>query len=103
VVTVSSTKKHEARNYGRVVRDRDHRIMQIVEDKDATPEQKQIREINTAIYCFQWPTVKEGLVNLTNENQQREYYLTDIVSWAYDSGLKTTAVIAQDWREAAGI
>ena len=75
----------------------------IVEDKDASAEQKLIREINTAIYCFEWPAIKDGLTGLTNDNNQKEYYLTDVLSWAYKGGLKTAAVVAEDWREVAGI
>jgi bifunctional UDP-N-acetylglucosamine pyrophosphorylase / glucosamine-1-phosphate N-acetyltransferase len=103
VVTLLSAEVADSKNYGRIIRDSKQQVSQIVEDKDATAEQKQIREINTAIYCFQWPSIKEGLLALKNDNQQKEYYLTDIVGWAYGKGLKTSAVVAQDWREVAGI
>ncbi len=103
VVTLLSAEVDDAKNYGRIIRDGEQQVTQIVEDKDATPEQKAIHEINTAIYCFQWPLVKEGLLSLTNDNRQNEYYLTDIVGWAYGNGLKTSALIAPDWREVAGI
>src|ERR1700733_11707309 len=83
VVTLLSAEVADSKNYGRIIRDSKQQVSQIVEDKDATAEQKQIREINTAIYCFQWPSIKEGLLALKNDNQQKEYYLTDIVGWAY--------------------
>ena len=103
IVTLLTTEVEDAKSYGRILRNADGSVVGIIEDKDASDEQKQIREINPAIYCFDWPTVKPGLFGLTNDNRQKEYYLTDMVAWAYKANLKTSAIQAADWREVAGI
>lgn len=102
-VTLLTADVDDAKNYGRIVRDDAGHVKAIVEDKDCSAEQKKIREINTAIYCFEWPAIKEGLSGLKNENRQKEYYLTDVVGWAYEKKMKTAAIVASDWRETAGI
>ncbi len=103
IVTLLTTQVEDAKSYGRILRGTDGSVMGIIEDKDASDEQKKIREINPAIYCFDWPAVKPGLYALTNDNRQKEYYLTDMVSWAHKSNLKTFAIQTTDWREVAGI
>ena len=102
-VTLLTAEVDDAKNYGRIVRDEKQNVCAIVEDKDCTDSQRAIKEINTAIYCFEWPGIADGLSSLKNENVQKEYYLTDIVGWAYGKKLTTGAAIAEDWRETAGI
>lgn len=102
-ISLLSARVEDAKSYGRLVRDKDNRIARVVEDKDASPEERNIKEVNTSIYCFEWPAIKEGLLGLANNNQQKEYYLTDIIGWAYKQKLCTQAVVAEDWRDAAGI
>jgi bifunctional UDP-N-acetylglucosamine pyrophosphorylase/glucosamine-1-phosphate N-acetyltransferase len=103
VVTALTTELADAKNYGRILRDYEGRVRAVVEDKDATPEQKLIREINTGIYALAWPEVSQGLKGLSNNNKQHEYYLTDLVAWAYDHGHGADAVILADDRQVAGI
>lgn len=103
VVSLLTTVVEDAKNYGRIVRDKQGKVIKIVEDKDATPEEKSIREINPAIYCFEWPGIASGLDSLKNDNRQAEYYLTDLIGWATDQGLPMASAIADDWREVAGI
>ncbi|HEY9679251.1 MAG TPA: bifunctional UDP-N-acetylglucosamine diphosphorylase/glucosamine-1-phosphate N-acetyltransferase GlmU [Drouetiella sp.] len=103
VVTLLTTDVEDAKSYGRILRSADGAVTGIIEDKDASPEQKKIREINPAIYCFEWPTVKPGLYELKNDNRQNEYYLTDMVAWAYNAKHKTSGIKTTDWREVAGI
>lgn len=67
---------------GRIVRDAYQQVEGIVEEKDATPLQKQITEINTGIYCAPASLLKKWIPSLSNDNAQKEYYLTQIVSWA---------------------
>ncbi len=103
VVTLLTTEVEDAKSYGRILREKDGAVVAIIEDKDASEEQKKILEINPAIYCFEWPTSKPGLFSLTNDNRQKEYYLTDMVAWAHKSKLKTSGIKSADWREVAGI
>ena len=88
--------------YGRVVRDAEGNVLSIVEENDATEEQKEIREINSGIYCFDI----EELLNALKEikpNEQGEYYLTDIIEIMNSKGLKTGAVIVEDNVEILGV
>ncbi len=73
--------------YGRIVRDAGGRITAIVEHKDATPAQLSLHEINSGILCAPTEDLKKWLARLTNNNAQREYYLTDIVSMALADGV----------------
>lgn len=103
VVTVLSTDVDNPAGYGRIVRDERKKVIGIVEDKDAMPSQKQINEINTGIFCLSWPQVENGLKSLKADNQQKEYYLTDLVEWAVNAGLPVSAVKAADCRSVMGI
>lgn len=67
---------------GRIVRDAYQQVEGIVEEKDATPLQRQITEINTGIYCVPAPLLKKSLPIVSNDNAQKEYYLTEIVRLA---------------------
>ncbi|MBU6452308.1 MAG: bifunctional UDP-N-acetylglucosamine diphosphorylase/glucosamine-1-phosphate N-acetyltransferase GlmU [Cyanobacteria bacterium REEB67] len=102
-VTALTTELLDAKNYGRILRDYEGRVRSIVEDKDANSEQKLIREINTGIYALAWPEVSEGLKGLSNNNKQKEYYLTDLVAWAYERGHSAHALVLNDSRQVAGI
>lgn len=81
----------DAAGYGRIVR-KDGQIQAIVEHKDASDEQRQIKEINTGIYCVSNAKLHDWLPKLSNENAQGEYYLTDIVAMAIADGLKVASV-----------
>jgi bifunctional UDP-N-acetylglucosamine pyrophosphorylase/glucosamine-1-phosphate N-acetyltransferase len=89
--------------YGRIVRDSKNRVMSIVEQKDATPEQREIREVNTGILAAPTHLLRNWLAKLGNKNAQGEYYLTDIVSMAVAQGLEvSTTQPAHAW-EVMGI
>ena len=75
------------RGYGRIVRDAEGRVSRIVEEKDATPEQREIREVNTGILAVSRERLDGWLARLGNDNAQREYYLTDVVSAAVRDGV----------------
>ena len=89
--------------YGRIVRNKAGAIVRIVEEKDASAKEKQIREINTGILCA--PTAKFGewLPRLQNHNAQKEYYLTDIVALAIESGTPVSACQPADNWEILGV
>jgi len=76
---VASSNVAEPKGYGRIVREGEV-VKGIVEEKDATPEQRQIREVNSAIYAFDAETLLAELPKLKNDNAQGEYYLTDVVA-----------------------
>lgn len=69
--------KDDPTGLGRIVRDADGRFQAIVEQKDATPLQREVREVNMSTYVFEAARLVEALDQLTNDNAQREYYLTD--------------------------
>lgn len=89
--------------YGRIVRDEGGNIEGIVEEKDTTPEQKKIKEINAGIYCFDIEALLKALEKVTPNNKQGEYYITDVIQIMNDSGLKTGAVLVEDNTEILGI
>jgi bifunctional UDP-N-acetylglucosamine pyrophosphorylase/glucosamine-1-phosphate N-acetyltransferase len=74
-----------------------------VEEKDASEEEKTIREINTGIFCVKAPFLKQGLREIGRENAQGEYYLTDLVEIAKKNGLRCSAHIVSDPVEVMGI
>ncbi len=102
-VSLLTTVVEDARSYGRIVRDVTGAVVKIVEDRDATPEEKLITEVNPATYCLQWPAVEPGLRALTSDNQQKEYYLTDLVGWAAANKMTVASLVVRDWREVVGI
>jgi len=89
--------------YGRIVRDIGGNITGIVEEKDATEEQKQIQEINGGIYCFDIQELLKALKKIEPNNAQSEYYLTDVVKIMNEEGLKTGAFIVEDNTEILGV
>ena len=89
--------------YGRIVRDAKGNVQAIVEQKDATEEQKAIKEINTGIYCMECPLMFDVLATLTNDNAQGEYYLTDVLEKLNKAGQKVGGVITADSDMVMGI
>lgn len=89
--------------YGRIIRDEGGNIEGIVEEKDATEEEKEISEINAGIYCFDIEALLEALKEIKPNNSQGEYYLTDVIEIIGSKGLKTGAVIVEDNTEILGV
>jgi len=89
--------------YGRILRNPEGWLEKIVEEKDASEEERAIREINTGIFCVKASFLKEGLTEIGRENAQGEYYLTDLVEIAKRNGLRCSAHIAADPVEVMGI
>ncbi|WP_180097159.1 MULTISPECIES: bifunctional UDP-N-acetylglucosamine diphosphorylase/glucosamine-1-phosphate N-acetyltransferase GlmU [unclassified Acinetobacter] len=92
----------DANGYGRIVR-KNGQIQAIVEHKDATNEQRQIQEINTGIYAVSNAKLHQWLPNLSNENVQGEYYLTDIVAMALADGMQVASVEPEMAFEVEGV
>ena len=78
-------------------------VKAIVEEKDASPEQKIITEINSGIYCFDIQELILALEKITPNNAQGEYYLTDVIKIMNDKGLKVGAMIIEDKTEILGV
>ena len=76
--TVLTMEMAEPYGYGRIVRDKKGRITRIVEERDASGEQRKIREVNSGIYCFDLQPLFGALHQLATDNAQGEYYLTDL-------------------------
>ncbi len=93
----------DAKGLGRVFRGKNNRVRQIVEHRDATPEQLEIREINTSVYCFKRSLLAPALRRLSPENSQGEYYLTDVIQVLYDAGYNVISHIVSDPSEADGV
>ena len=102
-LTVMSAIVDNPTNYGRIIRNSDNTVNSIVEEKDATPEQKKINEINAGIYCLNWAKISPFLSDLKANNAQKEYYLTDIVKEANENNLKTAVYVIKDDSEIYGI
>ena len=102
-LTVMSAIFENPKNYGRIIRDKNNKFVAIVEEKDATPEQKAVKEINAGIYCINWKTVSDAFSNLQNNNAQGEYYITDIVKWAVEKNLNVQSYILKNNDEIFGI
>lgn len=89
--------------YGRVVRDEQGRLKGIVEQKDATEKERAICEVNTLVYCLDIPRLLWALRQLTTENAQNEYYLTDCVKLFVDHNMGVEALPAADPDECLGV
>lgn len=85
--------------YGRVFCDNENYVQQIIEDRDCTTAQKQNRRINGGVYCFNWPKLAAILPDLKADNDQKEYYITDVFSMMQP----VMAVDVEDYQEISGV
>lgn len=98
-----TTHIEDPHGYGRIIRDEDSNIVAIVEEKDATEEQKRIFEINTGFMVVKADVLKRWVNALGNDNKQNEYYLTDIVAKAVADDVNIAPVLAETNIEVKGI
>lgn len=101
--TVLTAVLDDATGYGRILRNTDGSVGGIVEHKDASPEQLEIREINSGIYVFDARLLLESLKHITPTNAQKEYYLTDVFHYFWLHQHKVSASIAENQVEISGI
>jgi bifunctional UDP-N-acetylglucosamine pyrophosphorylase / glucosamine-1-phosphate N-acetyltransferase len=101
--TILGVRLENPTGYGRIVRDERGRFQRIVEQKDATEEERQVREINSGIYCFESSDLFEALERVEPKNQQGEYYLTDVAEIIRSQGGKVEVFTHNDARELSGI
>jgi bifunctional UDP-N-acetylglucosamine pyrophosphorylase / glucosamine-1-phosphate N-acetyltransferase len=102
-LTVVTTTPPDPTGYGRIVRDQRGHVIRVVEEKDASREERALTEVNAGIYCGPADFFRRATAGLSARNAQGEYYLTDIVARAaHDAGIGVTAIDA-DFRDVAGI
>ena len=101
--TVLTAEMDDPTGYGRVVRGRDGRVVRIVEEGDATDEERAIREVNTSIYCFRRSLLSPALRRLDPDNAQGEYYLTDVVAVLAAAGHAVDSLVAASAVEVGGV
>jgi bifunctional UDP-N-acetylglucosamine pyrophosphorylase/glucosamine-1-phosphate N-acetyltransferase len=102
-LTLLTMKPDDPGMYGRIVRDADGAVVRIVEAKDASDDEKRIGEVNAGIYVFDGAHLFDNLRNLSPDNAQKEYYLTDLLKVIRDGGHRVGAVVAHDPVEALGV
>lgn len=102
-VTVLSALVDDPTGYGRIVRDESKHFVKIVEQKDATDEEKRITEINGGMYVFEAKHLKSALSKITNNNKQQEYYLTDTIEILLHEGYNVDAIAIMNPDDILGV
>jgi bifunctional UDP-N-acetylglucosamine pyrophosphorylase/glucosamine-1-phosphate N-acetyltransferase len=100
--TILTAELEDPASYGRVLRRSDGSVERLVERRDATPAEAAIREINVGVYAFQGPALRDTLCRLRPDNDQGEYYLTDVIGLLVADGRRVEAVVG-DPDSALGI
>ncbi len=102
-LTLLTTHLQDPSGYGRVIRREDGFVVRIVEDRDATPQEKEVSEINVGTYIVKEEFLGKALAGLQPQNAQGEYYLTDIIEMAVDEGHSVSGWVTADPLETTGI
>jgi len=103
VATVLTARLNDPTGYGRIVRDARGGLLRIVEEKDATPAERGIGEINSGLFCFSAAGLFSSLQRVTRRNAQNEYYITDVIGLLASEGKHVAAWCIDDAREVAGV
>ena len=102
-VTVLTAHADNPTGYGRIIRNEAGDVQKIVEQKDANPQEAAVQEINTGTYCFDNELLFEALSQITTDNAQGEYYLTDALEILKNAGNKVAAYQTDDFEESLGV
>lgn len=102
-VTILTARMPDPYGYGRIVRDSRDQVLRIVEQKDASPAEQALDEVNSGIYCMDLAFLRSHIDRLGSNNAQNEYYLTDLVAMAVAEGLPCHGIVADDHREIMGV
>ncbi len=102
-VTVLTTTLSDPTGYGRTLRTQDHEVIAIVEQADATPSQREIREVNAGVYAFDIAALRSALTRLSADNAQQELYLTDVIAIVRQDGQVVQARHVDDSSLVAGV
>lgn len=100
--TLLSAMVEDPTGYGRIIRDSNGDVLKIVEHKDCNEEELLVNEMNAAMYCFDIEELVNSLEKLSNNNNQGEYYLTDVIGILKDEGKKVGAVVT-DYEDTIGV
>ena len=100
--TILTSIVEDPTGYGRIVRDENDQVLKIVEHKDCNEEELKINEMNTAIYCFDIELLVNALGKINNNNNQGEYYLTDIIE-ILKSENKSVGAVVTEYEETIGV
>lgn len=103
IVTLLTANLEDPSGYGRIIRNSEGNVKKIVEHKDASSEELEIKEINVGIYIFKTVPLFENIALVRNDNAQGEYYLPDVVKMYVDRGEKVVAQLADNFDETRGI
>ncbi len=101
--TLLTVEMDDPTGYGRIIRDDNDRFLRSVEQKDATPDEQAVREVNVSIYCFEIPALVDALDHLTTDNAQGEYYLTDVPAILLAQDKRVGLALHTDADEVLGI
>ena len=101
--TILSVRLENPTGYGRIIRDEQGQFQRIVEQKDASEEERKVKEINSGIYCFESSDLFAALRRVEPKNQQGEYYLTDVAEIILANKRKVEVFVHHDAREVSGI
>ena len=101
--TILTAEVSDPTGYGRIIRDKSSAVTGIVEEKDASTDQKAITEINSGIYVFSRAQLETALAKITTNNAQGEEYLTDVIKILHSDGKKVVGVKVVDEREILGV
>ncbi|HSE96952.1 MAG TPA: bifunctional UDP-N-acetylglucosamine diphosphorylase/glucosamine-1-phosphate N-acetyltransferase GlmU [Blastocatellia bacterium] len=101
--TILTVEMDDPSSYGRIIRDSEGRFSRCVEQKDASPEELAVREVNVSLYCFDIPALLGALDHLKADNKQREYYVTDVPRILLDQGRRVGLFLHDNAQEAASI
>jgi len=101
--SILSVRLENPTGYGRIIRDESGAFQRIVEQRDATEDQRQVREINSGIYCFEAKDLFRALRKVEPRNDQGEYYLTDVAEIILASGGTVSVYLHHDAREVYGV
>ncbi|MDY6954016.1 MAG: NTP transferase domain-containing protein [Thermodesulfobacteriota bacterium] len=102
-LTLATTRLEHPFGYGRIISDDQGRVLEIVEESDATALEKKITTVNTGTYCVKIGFLEKSLPHLGNDNAQGEFYLTDVVGHAHGKGLSAGALEIHDSFEVLGV
>lgn len=103
VATILTATADDPFGYGRIIRNQNGEVVKIVEQKDASEFEQQVKEINTGTYVFDNKRLFEALKNINTNNAQGEYYLTDVISIFRQAGEKVGAFVLRDFDESLGV